>query len=86
MSERSVRAVLLDLDGTLVNSLPTVAAAMSRALGDFGHDVTAEAILPLIGAPMPVLAAEMTGASKEVAEQMNECYLELYYDEFIETT
>ena len=78
--------VLFDLDGTLVDSLPTVAAAMSRTLADFGYDFAPEVVLPLIGAPMPVLAAELTGVTPEVAEQMNTRYLELYYDEFIETT
>lgn len=78
--------VLFDLDGTLVDSLPTVAAAMSRALADFGHKFSAKTILPLIGAPMPVLAAELTGVSAEVAEEINARYLKLYYDEFIEDT
>jgi HAD superfamily hydrolase (TIGR01509 family) len=75
-----------DLDGTLVDSLPTVGAAMSQALRDFGHHFSAEEIVPLIGAPMPLLAAEMTGVSTEIAEQMNERYLELYYKDFIQTT
>lgn len=86
MSDGPALGVLFDLDGTLVDSLPTVAAAMSRALGDFGHDIPAREVLPRIGAPMPVLAAELTGVTPEVAEQMNERYLELYYDKFIETT
>ncbi|MDA0350833.1 MAG: HAD family hydrolase [Chloroflexi bacterium] len=87
MSERAaVRGVLFDLDGTLVDSLPTVAAAMSRALADFGYDFAPEVVLPLIGAPMPVLASELTGVRGDVADQMNARYLELYYDEFIDTT
>lgn len=78
--------VLFDLDGTLVDSLPTVAAAMSRALADFGHEFAPDVVLPLIGAPMPALAIELTAVSADVAEQIYDRYLELYYDEFIETT
>ena len=87
MTEESPRfGALFDLDGTLVDSLPTVGAAMSQALQDFGHTFSADEIIPLIGAPMPVLAAEMTGVSDEIAEQMNERYLALYYQDFIKTT
>ena len=35
---------------------------------------------------MPVLAAELTGASEDEAEQINERYLSLYYDDFIQKT
>jgi phosphoglycolate phosphatase len=48
------RAILLDLDGTLIDSRPGIAASCKAALGALGHtpdplfDVT-----PLIGPPMP---------------------------------
>lgn len=87
MTDRaSAVGVLFDLDGTLVNSLPTIAEAMSRTLGDFGHEVAPDAILPLIGAPMQTLAQQLTEVSDEVAAEMYERYLRLYYDEFIQTT
>ena len=78
--------VLFDLDGTLVDSLPTIADAMSRTMSEFGHEVTPEAIIPRIGAPMQVLVREMIGVPEDVANQMYERYLSLYYDEFIEET
>lgn len=78
--------VLFDLDGTLVDSLPTIAAGMSRTLGEFGHDISADEIVPLIGAPMQILAAQLTDVTAEVAEEMYQRYLELYYAELIETT
>ena len=80
------QAVLFDLDGTLVDSLPTIGAAMSAALKEFGHHIDVATIIPQIGAPMPVLAAELTGASEDEAEQINERYLSLYYDDFIQKT
>jgi HAD superfamily hydrolase (TIGR01509 family) len=78
--------VLFDLDGTLVDSLPTIGAAMSAALKEFGHQIDVATIIPQIGAPMPVLAAELTGAPEDEARQINERYLSLYYDDFIQTT
>ncbi len=80
------RAVLFDLDGTLVDSLPTIGAAMRAALLEFDHDIALETIIPRIGAPMPVLAAELTGTSVEESERINERYLSLYYDHFIAQT
>ena len=87
MSERApARAVLFDLDGTLVDSLPTIARGMSEVLGEYGHEIEADRILPMIGAPMQLLAQELTGVSDEVADEIYERYLERYYAEFIETT
>ena len=37
------KAVIFDLDGTLINSLPDIAAAMNRSLARFGLPVHAEA-------------------------------------------
>lgn len=78
--------VLFDLDGTLVDSLPTIAAGMSQTLGEFGHDFAPEKIVPLIGAPMQILAQQLTKVSEDVAEEMYQRYLELYSSELIQTT
>ena len=86
MTDGTLRAALFDLDGTLVDSLPTVAAAMSAALADFGYKVAPDTIVPLIGAPMPVLAAQLTGADAAAAARINERFLELYYDRFMPGT
>jgi HAD superfamily hydrolase (TIGR01549 family) len=85
MQHAPPRAALFDLDGTLVDSLPTVGAAMEAALREFGHHFAVETIVPLIGAPMPALAAELTGVSKVEAERTNKRDLSLYSDEFIQT-
>ncbi len=81
-----VRAALFDLDGTLVDSLPTIGAAMEATLKEFGHDISADEIIPRIGAPMQVLAAELTGASVNLADEMYARYVDLYIGEFMATT
>jgi 2-phosphoglycolate phosphatase len=82
----SVAGVLFDLDGTLVDSLPAIGAAMSRTLREFGYEIEPDAIIPLIGAPMQVLAQQLTGVTDEVAARMYQRYLERYFDEFIQLT
>jgi HAD superfamily hydrolase (TIGR01509 family) len=81
-----LRAALFDLDGTLVDSLPTIGAAMAATLKEFGHEISADEIIPRIGAPMQVLAAELTGVSSHQADEMYDRYLSLYFDEFMATT
>ena len=34
------RAVLFDLDGTLVDSMPSIAAALVETLASFGHETS----------------------------------------------
>ena len=46
-------AILFDLDGTLVDSLPTIARAMAAACREHGYEVDAEAVIPIIGAQWP---------------------------------
>jgi HAD superfamily hydrolase (TIGR01509 family) len=81
-----LRVALFDLDGTLVDSLPTIAAAMSAAGALHGHHATPEEIVPRVGAPMEILAAEMFGVTPEVAEAINQDYLRLYHADFLPQT
>ncbi len=50
MNERR-RAVVFDLDGTLVDSMPLVLRAYAHALAPFAPALTAEKILALLGGP-----------------------------------
>lgn len=88
MSERiaNVRAALFDLDGTLVDSLPSVAAAMAQAMRDHGFEADPAAIVPLIGPPMNLLVEQITGTPPEVAGRVNEDFMRLYYGEYIQHT
>lgn len=81
-----VRAALFDLDGTLVDSLPTIAQAMAEAVGLHGFHAEPQDIVPLIGAPMDVLVQELFGVSAEVATQVNADYLRIYEGGFIQRT
>ncbi|MEX1022386.1 MAG: HAD family hydrolase [Dehalococcoidia bacterium] len=81
-----IRAALFDLDGTLVDSLPTIAACMVEAVRGHGLEATAEDIIPLIGAPMNILVQEIYGVSDELAERIYQDYLRLYHHGFIQRT
>lgn len=81
-----VRAALFDLDGTLVDSLETIAEATVAAFARHGHRVAAADIVPRIGPPMEVVAREATGAGVEESLAMYATYQELYYTEYIQRT
>lgn len=81
-----VRAALFDLDGTLVDSLETIAEATVEAFGRHGHHVTAAQIIPRIGPPMEVVARELTGVGPDESQAMYTTYQDLYYGEYIQRT
>lgn len=83
---RPVRAVLFDLDGTLVDSLPTIAAAMSEAAALHGLHAAAEDIVPYIGAPMNVLVEDLFGVSPEIGRIVAADYLRIYHGSYIART
>lgn len=86
MTERAIRAVLFDLDGTLVDSLPTIADAMVEALAMHGYRTTPEELIPRIGPPMNELARDLAGITDAEAERVNDDYLRLYHERFIGLT
>lgn len=81
-----LKAVLFDLDGTLVDSLPTIAEAMAEAARLHGLDADPEEIIPRIGAPMDILVEELYGVSPEAADAVNDDYIRLYESTFIQRT
>lgn len=83
MSATPPRAVIFDLDGTLVDSLESVAAAMARALGEHGYPIDVADVVPLIGPPMELLVKQVTGWTPERSRRVNDDYSRLYYGEFI---
>jgi phosphoglycolate phosphatase len=68
---RDFRAVLLDLDGTLLHTAPDLAAAANRMLGELGLPPRApEEIATFIGKGLPVLVHRaLAGTLDGVAEQ-----------------
>ncbi len=85
-ADRPVRAVLFDLDGTLVDSLPTIAEAASLAFARHGIALAAEAIVPHIGPPMEVVARDLGRVDEAKAAAINEDYLAIYYGDGIGRT
>ncbi|MEX2032399.1 MAG: HAD hydrolase-like protein, partial [Dehalococcoidia bacterium] len=81
-----LRAALFDLDGSLVDSLPTIAEAMTDAVRLHGLDANPQEIIPLIGAPMNLLVEQIYGVSGEVANQINADYLRIYHGDYIGRT
>ena len=52
---RGVKAVVFDLDGTLIDSEEAICAAASLAFADVGHDVDEAAVADHLGAPLDEL-------------------------------
>ena len=82
---RAVEAVLFDLDGTLVESLPTIALAMQHTLERFGYQRSIEEIYALIGPPIEVMAQQV-GAGAEESIRIGIAYREAYDHGYIQQT
>lgn len=61
------RAVVFDLDGTLVDSMPLVLRAYAHALEPFAPDLTAEKILALLGGPPERFFQSVVGSAQHAA-------------------
>jgi phosphoglycolate phosphatase len=71
------RAVLFDLDGTLVHTLPDIAAAMNAALDEFGlRELDAAHIATLIGKGPRVLARRVLDEQKTLGADARERLVE----------
>lgn len=68
MLRRVIRAVIFDLDGTLIHSLPGIAASLNRVLEKFGMPQHPESVVrTFIGDGMSVLVER--AVNREVSEQ-----------------
>ena len=66
----TVRAVVFDLDGTLIDSMPLVLRAYAHALGPFFDSLSEGEILARLGGPPERLFVEMLKGSAEVEEAL----------------
>ena len=66
--EGAIEAVLLDIDGTLLDSNDAHAQAWSDALREAGHEIGSETVLPLIGMGSDKLLPKLTGIDAESEE------------------
>lgn len=74
--------LLLDLDGTLVDSAPGIAASVAAALTETGHPVpSADALRSFVGPPMRDTFREVVGLDQEATERA----LLLYRRRYAET-
>jgi len=66
---RPVRAIVFDLDGTLIDSVPDIAAALNRCLSDEGcRPLTDEAVAKLVGGGARELVARALRAATSAAD------------------
>lgn len=66
----AVRAVVFDLDGTLVDSMPLVLRAFAHALAPFRPDLDETALFHRLGGPPARMMFELTGDETKAAEAM----------------
>jgi phosphoglycolate phosphatase len=63
-----VRGLIFDLDGVLIDSVPSIAACLSDALTRMGRPgITAAAVKPFVGPPIEETAAKLLGTEDAAA-------------------
>jgi phosphoglycolate phosphatase-like HAD superfamily hydrolase len=76
----AIRAVLFDLDGTLVDSEPLIAAALAETLARHGITWDPSEVGRVVGPPMTVMIQRIAGVTTAEADALfaeyAECYLE----------
>jgi len=65
-----VRAVIFDLDGTLVDSMPHVLRAFAHALAPFRPDLDIDGIFHGLGGPPERTLLDLTGDAEKAAEAL----------------
>jgi HAD superfamily hydrolase (TIGR01549 family) len=81
------RGVLLDVDGTLIDSNDAHARSWVDAFVEFGYDVRFEQVRPLIGMGGDKLMAELTGLDNEhgTGKKITERKKELFEEHYLHT-
>jgi hypothetical protein len=65
-----IRAVVFDLDGTLIDSMPLVLRAFAHALAPFRPDLDENAIFLSLGGPPARILLELIGDEEKTAEAL----------------
>lgn len=63
-----IRGLILDVDGTLIDSNDAHARAWAKAFADEGHQVSVQEVRPLIGMGSDQLVPQLTGIQKDTPE------------------
>lgn len=81
----AIEAVLLDVDGTLVDSNDAHAQAWSDALRETGRQIGSEAVLPLVGMGSDKLLPRLTGihAASEEGKRLIARRMEIFSKEYL---
>ena len=81
-----VRAALLDLDGTLVDSLPHITQALDAALRAHGRTHEVSHVAEITGLPLVEYFTVSLGLSLAEAEAIYATYLEVYRRDYVPLT
>lgn len=74
-----VLALLLDIDGTLIDTLDAIVESMNCAFEEFGvRPLTREEIRPLIGMPVARQMDELRGMRGDVVDRITDRYYEFF--------
>ncbi len=85
MRSNPIRGVILDMDGTLVDSNDGHAKTWAEALNEFGYPVTVESVRPLIGIGSDKLLPRLTGEIREtgLGERISERRSQLFEQHYM---
>ncbi len=86
MSRGTLAAVLFDLDGTLADSMTSIAEALVDTLALHGHQTNVEQFLPLFGPSMPETIRRVVSVDEAEAERLYQAYLPNYYERYLPQT
>ncbi|GAA1106417.1 HAD hydrolase-like protein [Nesterenkonia jeotgali] len=77
-----IRAVLFDLDGTLVDPAGAITSCLSHALGVHGIEIPEQAVLDsFVGPPLADSLASLPGVTQALIPSIVEVYRQRYLDE-----
>ena len=82
---RAIEGVLLDVDGTLIDSNLAHARSWSETLKEFGRDVPPERILPLIGMGGDKLLPQLLGveADSETGKRFSQARARIFLEHYV---
>ena len=79
-------AVLFDLDGTLADSMHSIAEALSETLGEQGYRTSPAELMPHFGPGMQSVIRRAVGVDEAEAERLYALYLPNYYERYMPDT
>jgi phosphoglycolate phosphatase len=83
LAANQLRAVLIDLDGTMIDSAPDIVEAANRMLGELGAPVlAAETVISFIGNGVPTLVQRLINASPMLALQDHNAASRIFYQHY----